>query len=345
MQQVRDTCAEDRKAHANFKRSNIRPRVDDPPSISDACRTGIRDLARSTMFALDDETNMQMIPANADNPTNLETHPDGAAVPDIDIDGLNAVVQLARQYQDRRGAENRPGVNRMYQAMMVATLVLRYVQEVSLVINEVQDLMKIIEWSVETIKKVTLKDAVCSDELICFADDCKGYEANRFLEDLESEPELKQTGLCAEVRNPVALEETGLTILQQSNKGCHCEYLPQPFVRTVSNDYFDSMQQFMDDIEDDISQPHCNTDDPLNFDTARFDEAISSACHDHNELRRKKRHGAAIKKRDDGFTYQNIDKDNLRWKLSWDNNSGKCGLKCEDVFKQMLYYEKCKLLP
>ncbi|KAF2682593.1 hypothetical protein K458DRAFT_432581 [Lentithecium fluviatile CBS 122367] len=192
---------------------------------------------------------MHMVPANPDNPANLETHPDGAAVPEFNIDDVNAAI----------------------------------------------------------------------------IEDCKRYEEKSSFPVVNEEPYLEQTGSCT----------------MKLNKGCSCEVLSEPIVRQIPDGYFENLQQFMQDIDDSVSHPTCSTDDSINFDTARFDEAIGGACHDHNELRRKKRHGAAISKRDD-FAYYITDTDNLRWKLSWDDGSGKCALKCEDVFKQMLYCDKCR---
>lgn len=114
-------------------------------------------------------------------------------------------------------------------------------------------------------------------------------------------------------------------------------------MRQISDSYFENLQKFMQDIDDSVSHPTCSTDDSINFDTARFDEAIDGACHNHNELRRSKRHGAAFSRRD-SFGYYNTDKDNLRWHLTWDDNGGECMLKCEDVFRQMLYYDKCRFI-
>ncbi|KAL1592775.1 hypothetical protein SLS60_011191 [Paraconiothyrium brasiliense] len=324
VQQIRDLCAKDREAHAITRRSKIDPRA--PPPVSEECRTGVRNLARSSMFAMDDEMAMQMVPANPNNPANLETHPDGAAVPNLDIDGLNAAIEMARQYQQRRGANNLPGANSFYRGLIVASLVLRYVQEVALVMKEVDELLTLVEWGVEQIKKVTSKDALCPSDLVCFDTGCKGYVERKDILHPDDDPEIEQTGSCT----------------LKSNKGCECEILTQPYVRPMSDTtYFDNLQQFMEAIDDSISHPTCSTDDSINFDTARMNEAIDGACKNHDELRRRKRHGAALSARDT-FAYYNTDKDNLRWHLTWDDAGGQCSLKCKDVFNQMLYYEKCR---
>jgi len=203
LEQVRAMCEEDRKAHAISRRSGIGSRADRPPPVTERCRTGIRDLSRSSVFALDDETNMQMIPANPNNPANLETHPDGAAVPEFNIDDVNAAVMIARQFQKGR-ANNRPGANPFYRSLIVASLVLRYVQEVSLVVNEVQEVVKIIKWSVENIQRVTQKDAECQNDLVCFSDDCKGYEEKNSFLGLDGDTDLEQTGSCTVVRYSTA---------------------------------------------------------------------------------------------------------------------------------------------
>lgn len=106
--------------------------------------------------------------------------------------------------------------------------------------------------------------------------------------------------------------------------------------------YFDHLQQFMQDIEESVSNPTCSTDDSISFDTARMNEAIGAACQNHGDLRRRRRYGAVLFKRNT-FSYYNTDKDNLRWHLSWDDAGGQCSLKCEDVFNRMLYYDKCQL--
>jgi hypothetical protein len=225
LQKARDTCEEDRKAHAISKRSRIDSRADEPPLVTERCRTAIRDLSRSGMFALDDETSMQMVPANPDNPANLETHPDGAAVPEFTVGDINAAIMLARQYQERREANGRPGVNPLYRSLIVASLVLTYVQEVSLVVNEIQEVVSIIRWSVEKIQRVTQKDAECQDGLVCFSDDCKGYEEKLDFSAIGAESYLEQTGSCTIVRSSTTLQK-------QTNH--HIEIKQRLFLRGTS---------------------------------------------------------------------------------------------------------------
>lgn len=100
----------------------------------------------------------------------------------------------------------------------------------------------------------------------------------------------------------------------------------------------------MQELEDSVAHPNCDPNNGLGMDTARFDEAINAACKDHDELRRRKRHGAGLIKRGT-FTYENTDKDNLHWKLRWEDEGGQCALRCDDVFNQMLHYDKCMSCP
>lgn len=68
--------------------------------------------------------------------------------------------------------------------------------------------------------------------------------------------------------------------------------------------------------------------------------AIDGACKDHNELRRLKKRGLGKR---NTFTYENTDKDNLQWKLHWEDEGDKCQLKCQDVFKRIFEHDKCKI--
>lgn len=209
LQQIRDLCVRDREAHALMRRSKITERA--PPPVSEECRTGMANLARSSIFAMDEDIAMQMVPANPNNPANLETHPDGAAVPNLEIDGLNAAIEIARQVQRNRGANNRPGANNLYRGLMVAALVLRYVQEVILVMDEIEEVLKLVEWKIDQIRRVATKDVSCPSDLVCFDTDCKGYEEKVTFQGLKEATMIEQTGSCTIVRTSLDLENPKLT--------------------------------------------------------------------------------------------------------------------------------------
>lgn len=125
VQEIRELCSKDREAHAIMKRSKIDPRS--PLSVSEACKIGMGNLARSILFSLDEATIGQMVPADPNNPTNLETHPDGVVTPSIIVDGATLVIGMARQLQQRRGANNRPGDNVLHRGLTIASLLLRHI--------------------------------------------------------------------------------------------------------------------------------------------------------------------------------------------------------------------------
>lgn len=76
------------------------PPLDDLNNLNEECRRFFREMAQ--MLRDMDEAGMQVLrPDNPANPLNPAQNPNGGAVPNINADGFNIAVQMAREWLER----------------------------------------------------------------------------------------------------------------------------------------------------------------------------------------------------------------------------------------------------
>jgi hypothetical protein len=203
LEQVKSTC------NPGFQREQMRQRLNRrvPPTLSEECEEMLAQLAGSTLEATNNEL-AQMFPANADNPMNPANDPEGAAVPDINVNGALLVVRLVRQFFGNNNPERGRFDEFLMRAAIISELILGIVQGIEQnrqAINGAAAAFLTVRMAKEMIKKVSSKQAECSRNLICLKDDCKGTMELKPLLGFLGESQTFQTGRCTTVSSPIFL--------------------------------------------------------------------------------------------------------------------------------------------
>ncbi|KAF2675792.1 hypothetical protein K458DRAFT_352760 [Lentithecium fluviatile CBS 122367] len=307
---VKEAC----KGSAQTRRSPLRLSKRVPPTLSEECEQMLRDLSGATLEATNDVL-QQLIPADPNNPMNPANHPEGAAVPNVGVNGVLTVVALVRQAFGNENLE--PG--RLDEFLMHAAIVTEIVLAAALNAQVIEQQILTIRLAAEWISRVFTKDVACKKDLICVEDNCKGFKQVGPVFPIFQGKKIFQTGVCTE----------------KENKGCLCTEVEEPYVHTIEEGYFEALWEWRQELLKPGPQVNCDSGNKIDLDTKDFEDNIGSACQNHDELKRLKSRAPGM------WDWSNVDQNSLQWAFNWNDQGGQCEMKCEEMFEIFEDDENC----
>lgn len=195
---VRDACADDAVLIQRAK-SGLGKRM---PERTARCAEAIAGASTNVIFTAGEDEAGRLVPANENNPMNPEFHPEGAAAPNINFEGANMAVVVARRAFDRGRGNAPPDMRRRHRMFITACIIIEFINRLVMEARDLQARLTLIRMSIDMIVKLTTKQIECSNELVCFSDDCQGYISGERVTPDPEDSELIQTGFCKKVSNP-----------------------------------------------------------------------------------------------------------------------------------------------